>query len=218
MESEIKLDVAKVNAYRANMKWKKRIIAAFILLILLSPVLFRKRSLQLVSNGSVVAVAKRSAVPPWNDGKVDVYVGNEKVFSLWADAFDLPLFIYPFADGQRFLCDHDYDTAILVFVVDFSDSGTNESNVSKWPADEMLRAALARMATNVVLETKGFVRLPSYAEVQEVSSFLANATLRQIKNDSFPYCDFGVYRNYVTKKELLLDLATNRQSYWPLGK
>ena len=200
------------------MKWKWPVIVACVLLILLSPVLFRKRIVPLIFNGKTVAVAKRSFLPRWNDGAVDVYVGKEKVFSLWEDAFDLPLFFYPFADGRRFLCNYDFDTAILVFIVDLNASGTNESDLSKWPSDDQFRTDLARMASNVVLETKGVVRLPSFAELQEVSSYLASATPRQIKNASFPFCDFGVYRNYATKKDLLLDLATNRQSYWPLAK
>jgi hypothetical protein len=106
----------------------------------------------------------------------------------------------------------------LVFVVDFSASDINTPNFPKWPSNDRLRADLARMATNVVLETKGYVRLPNYAELQEVSSYLANLTPTEIKTRSLPMCDFGIYRFYALKENLLPDLATNRQSHWPLAE
>ena len=175
------------------MKRKWPIIIAAVFLVLLSPILFRKRTVPLVSNGKTIAIAKRSFLPALEDSQADIYVGKQKIFSVWEDVFDAPIFIYPFADGQRFLCDYDYDVAILVFIVDLNASGTNGPD-SKWPLNDQLRAELACMATNVVFETKGVVRLPSYAELQEVSSNLASLTQNQFKTSSFPSGDLGLYR------------------------
>jgi hypothetical protein len=180
-----------------------------------SPILFRKRTISLRLNDRTVAVAKRSVLPAWDDGVVNVYAGKEKIFSLWTSAFTSPLFFYPFADGQRFLCDYNDDTAILVFVVDFRTSVTNATAFS-WPGDDFARKEMAARATNVVMETKGIVRLPTYAELQEVSTYLIDATPQQIKNASFPYCDLGILWNYAEKNFLLADVATNRQASWPL--
>jgi len=196
-------------------KREKLTIFAFVLLILLSPVLFRKRTVQLVSNGKVVGVAKRSFVPHWNDSAVDIYIGKKKVFSLWSDFFDFPLFIYPFPDKQRFLCMDDDDTSVLVFIVDFNVSGTNVSHSSKWPSDDYVRTYMASRATNVVMETKGFVRLPNYSELQEVSSNFASLTSKQFKAISFPSGDLGIYCFYWTKEKLLSELAPDRKSVWP---
>jgi hypothetical protein len=196
------------------MKQKWPIIFALVVLILLSPILFRKYHVPLLSNDKTVAVTTRPLALPWNDNKFGVYVGKSKAFSLWADLWDFPMFIYPFADGKRFLCDYDDDVDTLVFVVDFSASATNAPNSHKWPSDDQLRAQLARRATNVVIETKAFVRLPNYVELQEVSSYLASLTPSQINTRSLPLADFGLYRIYASKENLLLDLATNRQSIW----
>jgi len=195
-----------------NRKWL--LIISSIVLILLSPILFRKRTVSLRLNDQTVAVAKWSALPAWDDGVVNVYAGKKKIFSLWTSAFTSPLFFYPFADGQRFLCDYNDDTAILVFVVDFDASDTNAA-WSQWPADDFARKEMASRATNVVMETKGLIRLPTYAELQEVSTYLTDATPRQIKNASFPYCDLGILWNYAEKSFLLADMATNRQASWP---
>ena len=197
------------------MKHKWPIVATAAFLLLLSPILFRKHTVPLMSNGKVVAVAKRSFAPHWNDSAVDVYVGKEKVFSLRSDFFDFPLFIYPFPDKQRFLCIDDDDTSVLVFVVDFGASGTNVSHLSRWPSDDYVRTYLASRATNVVMKTKGFVRLPNHSELQEVSSNLANLTSTQFKETSFPSGDLGIYRFYWTKKDLLSELAPDRKSVWP---
>jgi hypothetical protein len=167
------------------MKHKWPIVATAAFLLLLSPILFRKHTVSLMSNGKVVAVAKRSFAPHWNDSAVGVYVGKEKVFSLWSDFFDFPLFIYPFPDKQRFLCIDDDDTSVLVFVVDFGASDTNVSHSSRWPSDDYVRTYLASRATNVVMKTKGFVRLPNHSEFQEVSSNLANLTSTQFKATRF---------------------------------
>jgi len=196
-------------------KRKGLIIATTALLVLLIPVIFRMHNVPLISNGEVVAMAKRSFAPHWSEGTVDVYVGKVKVFSLWADMFDFPLFIYPFADTQRFLCIYDDDTSVLVFVVNFGAADINTPNSSQWPTNDYVKTYVAKRATNVVMETKGFVRLPNYSELEEASSNLMSLTSGQFKTTSFPSDDFGVYRFYWTKEDLLSELATNRSSLWP---
>ena len=191
------------------------IITATVILILLSPALFRKHIVPLVSNGKVVAFAGRSFAPHWNDSPIDVYVGKKKAFSLWSDFFDFPLFIYPFPDKQRFLCIDDDDTSVLVFVVDFRTSGLKDSNSVKWPTDDYVRTYMASRATNVVMETKGSVRLPDYSELQEASNDLINLTSGQFQATSFPCGDLGFYRFYWTREELLSELAVDRKSVWP---
>lgn len=191
------------------------IVLAFIVIILSLPALLRKRSVALVSDGRVVAVAKRPFVMPWRENEFDVYVGKSRVFGLWGDFFDFPLFIYPFADGKRFLCIDDDDTSDLVFIVDLRGPTTNVSGSFGWPPDNYTRNYMARRATKVVMETKGSVRLPSFAEVQEASSNLVGLPARQFKAASFPSADFGVYRFYCPKGALLSDLDTNRRSVWP---
>jgi hypothetical protein len=74
---------------------------------------------------------------------------------------------------------------------------------------------MAGRITNVVMGTNIFVRLPSYAELQETSSNLANLTETQLKTASFPSADLGLYRFYWTRDDLLSELQTNRQSLWP---
>jgi hypothetical protein len=196
------------------MKRKWLVISAFVFLILLSPILFRKRTVWLMSNGEVVAIAKRSSLPDWDDGAVRVYQGKE-LFGLWADLFNFPLYIYPFSDLRRFLCVYDDDTSVLVFVVDFRVSDTDAPTLSKWPSDDYVRTYMAQRATNIVIETGGLVRLPNDSELQEVSSNLMSLTSLQFKTTSFPSGDFGIYRFYWTKEDLLSELATNRNSVWP---
>jgi hypothetical protein len=198
------------------MKRKLLIIAAVILAIVLGFILliqFQKPFIWLEANGKVVAVVRQFFLGPvLSDSSADVYAGKKKIFSLREDFFDAPLFIYPFADGKRFLCDYDDDVAMLDFIVDFRVSNTNELNSPKWPSDNELRANLARMATNVVFDTQGIIRLPTYAELQEVSSYLTNTTPSPIKAGYFQLITSGA------KTDLLLDLATNRQSIWPMAK
>jgi hypothetical protein len=191
------------------------IFIVFIVLVLSLPVLFRKRTVPIVANGKVVAVGKRPFVMPWRDNEFGVYADNLKVFSLWGDMFDYPLFIHAFPDGKRFLCIDDDDTAVLVFVVDLGGRATNAVDSLEWPPDEYTRNHLAQRATNIIIETKGQVRLPSFSEVQEVSSNLANMTPRGLKAASYPCIDFGVYRGYWPKEALLNALDANRHSVWP---
>lgn len=190
------------------------IVFAILLFVVLSPVAFRKYTVPLMSNGRVVATARRPFALPWKDNEFAVYAGNAKVFSFWGDIFHFPLFIYPFADGQRFLCIDDDDTAILVFVIDCNASGATFTNLDGWPPDDYTRKYLAERAPHVVKESKGVVRLPSYAEVQEVSSNLAGMATGQFEKTSFPGVDFGVYRIYWPKAFLLSELSTNRHSVW----
>src|SRR6185312_10951939 len=197
------------------MKWLK-IIAAIIvcsIALLLGLILFQKPSMSLAINGKVIAVVKQPLFRPlWNYGMADVYVGKEKIFSLPENFLDgSPVFIYPFADGKRFLCDYDGDTSLLDFVVDFQDSATNESRSSDWPPNDKImgdytRTYMESRITSMVLETKGFVRLPNYAELAEVRSYLTATNSTQTK---------AVYFNFLWSKEmLLLDLAANRNSVW----
>src|SRR5208337_4366780 len=137
------------------------------------------------------------------------------IFSLWEDFFDFPLFIYPFADGERFLCIYDYDTAVLVFVLDFARSASSAAATPEWPSDAYVRGVLIAGATNVVTRTKGHVRLPGCAELQEVASQLSTISARKFRAASFPALDVGVYRGYWPREALLSALATNRQSCWP---
>ena len=197
------------------MKREWLIIAATIILypilVVLGLILFQKSFVPLTVNGKIIAVAKQPFLAPvWNDSSADVYVGKKKIFSLHEDFWASPEFIYPFANGKRFLCDYWDDTAWLDFIVDFGALSSNELNSSKWPLDDQLRADLARRATNVVFDTKGVVRLPNYAELHEVSSYLTSTTSTPIKAGYFDFVNFG------TKRHLLLDLATNRQSCYPV--
>ena len=186
-----------------------------LVLLVVGLLLLQKPYVSLMVNGKVVATAKRPFIQPIRDGATDVYVGKEKIFSLWQDFFDFPCFIYPFADGKRFLCDYDDDTSLLDFVVDFRDSATNEPRSSGWPPNDnvmgnYVSTYMASRMTNVVFNTKGIVRLPTYAELHEVSGYLTGTNQAQIKAGYFDF--FG------SKESLLLDLATNRQSVWPLAK
>jgi len=188
------------------------LVVVCLVLLVVGLVLVQKPYVSLMVNGKVVAIAKRPFIQPIRNGATDVYVEKEKIFSLWQDFFDFPCFIYPFADGKRFLCDYDDDTSLLDFVVDFSARGTNTPNSSPWPPDDYTRTYLASRITNVVMNTKGIVRLPTYAELREVSNYLTGENPAAVKAGYFQLLDFG------TKEGLLLDLATNRQSVWPTTK
>ena len=71
---------------------------------------------------------------------------------------------------------------------------------------------MASRLTNVVFNAKGVVRLPDYSELQEVSSYLTSTTAGSVKGGYFDCFNFW------TKQLLLLDLATNRASLWPIVK
>lgn len=188
---------------------------ALPLLVLSSPFLLRKDTVPLLSNGKVVATAKRPSATSWSGNKVGVYAGNSKIFSMLGDIWSFPIFIYPFADAQRFLCIYDDDTAVLVFVVDSNLSRTNALPSAEWPPNDYLRGYLAQRASSVVAETRCSVRLPSYAELEEASSNLVSMPPRQFKATSFPCTDLGLYRFYWGKEGLLSALHTNRQGAWP---
>lgn len=190
------------------------IIAGVVAAILIGPILLRKNAAFLGSIGGKEVVVSRSIVPSIKNGEVNVYLGGEKVFSLWEDAFDGPQFIYPFADGRRFFCDYNFDTAILDFVVDLDASHTNLT--ANWPANYEVGKNLAQFATNVAYDTKGVVRLATDEELDEVRGYLTRTSVGKIKTASLPYCDLGFYHGYASRDFLLLDPATNRQNYWPM--
>ena len=216
---------------RTKRKWL--IIAAAILAIIACPVsfflgstLFQRPSVELVADGKVVAVVRQPLLRPnwdWEGfGHAAVYIEKEKVFSL-AENYLVdggPIFIYPFAGGKRFLCDYDDDTSMLDFVVDFRDSATNESRSSGWPPNDIgegneiglgnyTKTHMASRIPNVVFETRGFVRLPNYAELAEVRSYLTATNSTHTK---------AAYFSFWSKESLLLDLDANRKSVWPIKK
>jgi hypothetical protein len=201
----------------AASRWAIVIAAAVLvaLFVVTSPVLCRKYTVPLVSNGKVVATARRPWAMPWRDNEFGVCVGTKQLFSLWGDFFDFPLYIYPFADHRRFLCIYDDDTAVLVFVVDFTPPEPSATNAADWPVDDYLRSHLAARATNVVIVTSGFARLPSRAELLEVSASLTRLSPGEFRARSFPAADLGLYRGYWPKAALLSALATNRTAIWP---
>jgi hypothetical protein len=187
----------------------------FFTLLLLSPILFRKFTVLLTSDGKVTAVAKRPFVFPWNDNEFSVYQGSSKIFSLWGDVWDDPLFIHPFADEKRFLCIYDDDTSVLVFVLDLNTSLISSGKRPTWPSDDFLRSYMATRMSKVVMETHGVVRLPTYSELKEAAQELKSLTQSQLEAISFPQADFGVYRIYWSKKVLLSELEPGRRSAWP---
>jgi hypothetical protein len=189
---------------------------ALVVLILSAPFLLRRNTIPLLSKDRVVAIAKRPSVLAWGSNEVDVRVGSSRIFSLLGDTWTFPLFVYPFPDAQRFLCVYDDDTSVPVFVVDLGARATGNAHSLAWPPNDYTRTYLAQRATNIVVGTKGTVRLPSCEEVQEASTALASLTPRQLRTASFPCADFGVYRFYWPKEALLNALHTNRQAAWPL--
>ena len=190
------------------------IIAAAIIFIFVLPIAMRKNSAFLGSVAGEKAFASRSVVPIIDDGEVNVYLGDQKIFGLWQDSFDSPLYVYPFADAKRYLCVYNRDTAILVFVADLDSSRTNQT--VNWPVRGELRDYLARGATKVMLNSNVLARMATDDELQEVRDHLSRASEVKIKAASLPYCDLGVCRSYEDRATLLLDLATNRQNYWPM--
>ena len=203
----------------------KRKWLIIVIAILLSPILFilglillQKPFMSLAVNGKVVAVVRQPFFRPnWSYGSADFYAGGKKIFSL-PENYLLdggPIFIYPFADGQRFLCIYDDDAAVLVFVVDFNTGSTKTVGSREWPTNDYLRKYLTERAPHVVMETKGVVRLPNYTELQEVSSNVTLLSVSQFRTASFPTLDLGLFRRYWKKDEILDELNTNRQSVWP---
>jgi len=162
------------------------------------------RTVRLRANGKVVAVAKLPSALSWSDNEYPVYAGKTKLFSMWGDFFDCPLYFYAFADGKRFLCVDDDDTSILVFVVDLRNGSTNLPRSSGWPPNDYLRDYMEKRAPNVMIEGSNYVRLPNIAEVREAVSNVDNMLILTL----FPL------RN---KTWILDDLATNRASAWPVA-
>lgn len=172
----------------------------------------QKPAMPLIADGKVVAVVQQPVFRPlFRTDVMNVYAGDEKLFSVSQNYLldGGPVFIYPFSDGKRFLCDYDDDVAMLDFVVDFSGS-TNERRVSGWPHDGYVMMNMEARMTNVVFDTRGTVRLPTDAELQEVSRYVVGKGLSSTQAGYF-----GLSGPW-TKELLLLDLATNRTLGWPV--
>jgi hypothetical protein len=211
-----------LNAISTGCNWKSNvavmrrnllIITVVMVVILLLPFLLRKNAALLGVQGGKKIVATRSIIPNLGAGTVAVYVGKEKIFSLWEDFCDGPEFIYPFADGRRFFSVFNYDTSVLVFVVDLDSFHTNLT--MNWPMKTELRNYLAHGATNVVLNSNVLARMPTDEELQEVRDHLLRASENEIKTALIPHCDLGFWRSYVDRDSLLAALASNRDNYWP---
>lgn len=166
-------------------------------------------------NGHLVAVAHRPPACLWKEKQWKVYSGKTNLFSLWDDFFDSPVYIYPFADGRRFLCIYDYDVAVLVFVVDFTGRPPSPDQLVDWPPNAETRQFLSMNATNVVLNTTGAIRLPLLSEVREAASNVTMLTRSELEAKSFSTLDLGFYRDCWPKEGLLKALDTNRQRAWP---
>jgi hypothetical protein len=189
------------------------IMMLLILFLLAGLGVVQKPFITLATNGQAIAVAKRSFLGPvLGESLTDVYIVDERIFSMHQDFFAFPDFIYPFADRKRFLCDYWDDTEMLDFVVDLRTSNTNRLSSSEWPIDGELREGLTRGATNMVLETKGIVRLPDYAELREVTDFLNSRNPKTTQAGYFCFFNIGM------REVLLLDLATNRHDFFPVAK
>ena len=197
---------------------KRRILFALLVFLLLvalfATVAFGKRTRRLVS-GSRSVIAVTPAGLPWKDRVITIQAEGTNVFGIWDGLFELPMFLYSFPGGDRFLCVYDDDTAVLVFVVDCGFPKTNAPGQALWPPDSYTRDCLAGMMTNVVVQSAGMVRLPTYDEVSEVSSAVRTWTPKQFRSASFPAHNLGVYKHYFPRDFVLNALDTNRQSCWP---
>ncbi len=198
---------------RSRYQAVKIAVIAFALALVFCPFVLRKRTVPLMSGGKTTAVAKHPFL--WGDIECPVYAGDIRFFSLWSDMFDTPWFIYPFADGRRFLCIYDNDTSVLVFVVDCRTKGANGGVSFGWPPDSYVRNYMADTAPKVVTNPAGIVRLPSLEEVKEAAKYIENLTPAQFERASFPTLDMGLYRFYIPKADLLKQLDPNRKSVWP---
>jgi hypothetical protein len=197
-------------------KWLLLTVPLVVILGFLGFALIGPRTVFLASSGGSVVKARDPAGLPWDDRVVTFSVGRSNVFAVWKDFWDCPLFVYSFADARRFLCIYDDDTALLTFVVDCEPRGTNAINLRPWPPDDYTREHLERRATNVVVNCNGVVRLPTYAEVQEVSSKVKAWTPQQLRAATFPGLDFGFCQFRSSDKEFVLRLLDpNRNSVWP---
>jgi hypothetical protein len=134
-----------------------------------------------------------------------MYVGKSNIFGLWGDFFDRPIFVYCFNDQKRFLCDFDYDVEDFVFVIDMN-KGSASVPQPKWPANDFNRQQMSSWMTNVVLEARGTVRFPTFAELQEASTNVSRLAAGQFLTT------FGrANRLYWLKASLIADLKTNRE-------
>jgi hypothetical protein len=150
----------------------------------------------------LTAAAHPSIVVNQDEGDVDVYVENTKVFSLATDWCDKPVFVYPFADNKRFLCDYNLDGVKLMFVVDLDLTHTNFLKPTGRSTDGNHKIDLSSFATKVVFDGKYIVRPPRGAEMREVRESLSRMNERQINSTSFPFCDFESDRTKASNSQL----------------
>ena len=196
------------------LKWL--LLSLLLILALLAIALFGPRTVFLRSDAKLVIRATEPAGAPWSERVIAISAGGSNLFGVWKDFFDGPMFIYSFHDAQRFLVVYDADISVLAFVVDQRSSATNASNQVPWPPDEYTRKALEQGATNVVIKSKGVVRLPDYEEVQEVVSNVTAWTPKQFKAASFPVLDLGFCRFHMSDKRFILKaIDPKRHSLWP---
>jgi hypothetical protein len=125
-----------------------------------------------------------------DEGEVDVYVENAKAFSLATDWCDKPVFVFPFADNKRFLCDYNLDDAKLMFVVDLDLTHTNFLKPTGRTAGGSHKTDLSSFATNVVFDGRYIVRPPRGSEMKEVHESLSKMNGGRINSTLFPFCDF----------------------------
>ena len=201
------------------MTMRKRVllsVSLVLVLALLGFALVGPHTVYLTSGGKSVVRATQPPGLPWDDRVVTFSVGRSNVFGVWKDFFDFPVFVYSFADARRFLCVYDDDTSVLTFVVDCERAGTNTTNQQRWPPDDYTREYLEGRVTNVVVDCKGVLRIPTCAEVQEVSTKVTAWTPWQFKAASFPVLDLGFYQVRPSDKQfVLLAVDPNRRSVWP---
>ena len=203
-------EVHVLNMKRSGLKF----VGSLLLILVLIPILFRARTIPLVSGGRTLAVAKRPFLPTPFYSEISVYDGTSKKFSLWTDWCDGPFYIYPFPDRQRYLCVYDYDVGMPVFVVDFRSSAILIPRSYGWPTNEDQRNNMMHFMTNIVIETTGLVRLPDYSDLEEVSSNITTMTAWQLTRSSIAFDDLGLYRAYASRDDLLFWLDPNRHADW----
>ncbi len=181
--------------------------------VLLAPFILRQWHMRLASPAPTDVYVTRPIV--FDEGQYSIRRDGTNVFSLWRDMFDGPEFIYMFADGQRFLCMYDHDTAYLVFVADLNPIRTNTATAAGWPHSGVDGQYIAQAAARVTTITNGITRLPTWPEVKEVADYLNRLPTGQFNAQSLDKCDLGLFQVHTLPKQFLLqELSTNHHSLW----